>query len=166
MTGKDKEQDQRARDWDREMREVDKLLARLPAADPSLGRGDPTMPRAHPATPGGGGRGGGPVTARDRLSTWFRVGLGVVLGLGMVMWPYSHVCGLKLILYMVGSLAVVVAGVWGSLASWKRRMGLAHLLSLGLLLWGLALAAGVVLPRIGYARTAGIWFCPEPPTTR
>ena len=39
MAGKEKE-----RDWDREMREVDKLLAKLPDADPTLGRGVPTVP--------------------------------------------------------------------------------------------------------------------------
>jgi len=55
-----------------------------------------------------------------------------------------------------------LAGVWSSMSSWKRRMGLAHLLSLGLVMWGLALAAGVVLPRIGYANQSAAWFCPEP----
>ena len=39
-----KEKDQQERDWDREMREVDKLLAKLPDADPSLGRSVPTVP--------------------------------------------------------------------------------------------------------------------------
>ena len=39
-----KEKDQKERDWDREMREVDRLLAKLPDADPTLGRGVPTVP--------------------------------------------------------------------------------------------------------------------------
>ena len=50
------------RDWDREMREVDKLLAKLPDADPALGRGPVTarnpqggVATVHmtPAVPGG-----------------------------------------------------------------------------------------------------------------
>src|SRR6267142_1718453 len=44
----DKEKD---RDWDREMREVDKLLAKLPDADPTLGRGVPTARSSQGGTP-------------------------------------------------------------------------------------------------------------------
>lgn len=158
MAGKDKEI--KDRDWDREMREVDKLLAKLPDAEPSLGHGAPTVPRAYPAhgTPSAEG----PAAAGARLTTWIRVGLGLALGVGMLVWPYSHVCGVKLIFYTIGASTVVVAGVWSGISSWKRRMGLAHLLSLGLVLWGLVLAAAVVLPRAGYANQAAIWFCPEP----
>ena len=161
MAGKDKEI--KDRDWDREMREVDKLLAKLPEADPSLGRGAPTVPRAY-AAPGTHATPSGEVRAAAgaRLTTWIRVGLGLMLGVGMMVWPYSHVCGLKLIFYTIGAGTVVVAGVWSGMSSWKRRMGLAHLLSLGLVIWGLALAAAVVLPRIGYANQAAAWFCPEP----
>ena len=161
MAGKEK--DFKDRDWDREMREVDKLLAKLPEADPTLGRGAPTVPRAYPApyaTPTS--HPAAPAGPASRLATWIRVGLGVALGIGMLVWPYSHVCGLKLIFYTIGAGTVVVAGVWSGVSSWKRRMGFAHLLSLGLVMWGLALAAGVILPRIGYANQSATWFCPEP----
>ena len=157
-----KEKDFKDRDWDREMREVDKLLAKLPEADPTLGRGAPTVPRAYPAPGVHTPQPGSPAAAGARLTTWIRVGLGLALGVGMLVWPYSHVCGLKLILYTIGAGTVVVAGTWSGISSWKRRMGFAHLLSLGLVIWGLALAAGVVLPRIGYANHSAIWFCPEP----
>jgi len=158
-----KEKDFKDRDWDREMREVDKLLAKLPDADPTLGHGAPTVPRAYAApgahaTPSGEGR----AAAGARLTTWIRVGLGLMLGVGMLVWPYSHVCGVKLIFYMIGASTVIVAGVWSGISSWKRRMGLAHLVSLGLVLWGLVLAAAVVLPRAGYANQTAVWFCPEP----
>ena len=161
MAGKEK--DFKDRDWDREMREVDKLLAKLPDADPTLGRGAATVPRAYPPhgahpTPSGEG----PTAAGARLTTWIRVGLGLALGVGMMVWPYSHVCGLKLIFYLIGAGTVVIAGAWSGISSWKRRMGFAHLLSLGLVAWGLTLAAGVVLPRIGYANQSAVWFCPEP----
>jgi hypothetical protein len=150
------------RDWDREMREVDKLLAKLPETDPTLGPGVPTVPRAYPAHLAQPPHAEGPAAAGARLTTWFRVGLGLLLGVGMLVWPYSHVCGAKLLFYMIGASTVIVAGVWSGVSSWRRRLGLAHLLSLGLVLWGLALAAGVVLPRVGYTNPPAIWFCPEP----
>ena len=159
MAGKDEIKD---RDWDKEMREVDKLLAKLPEADPTLGRGAPTVPRAYPAHAVHTPHPDSPAATGARLTTWIRVGLGLALGVGMLVWPYSHVCGLKLIFYTIGAGTVVVAGVWSGLSSWKRRMGLAHLQSVGLVIWGLALAASVVLPRIGYANQSAIWFCPEP----
>jgi hypothetical protein len=55
---------------------------------------------------------------------------------------------------------VVVAGVWSSLSSWKRRMGTAHLISQLLAVWGLVLTAEVLLPRMGYAKIPATWFCP------
>ncbi len=157
MAGKEKD-----RDWDREMREVDKLLAKLPEADPALGRDVPTVPRAYPAQVAHPPHAEGPAAAGARLTTWVRVGLGLLLGVGMLVWPYSHVCGAKLLFYMIGAGTVIVAGVWSGVSSWRRRLGLAHLLSLGIVLWGLVLAAGVVLPRVGYANQSAIWFCPEP----
>jgi len=158
-----KEKDFKDRDWDREMREVDKLLAKLPDTDPMLGHGAPTVPRAY-AAPGGHAtpHTEGRSAAGARFTTWIRVGLGLMLGVGMLVWPYSHVCGAKLLFYMIGASTVTVAGVWAGVSSWKRRMGLAHLLSLGLVIWGLVLAAGVVLPRAGYTNQSALWFCPEP----
>ena len=160
--GKEKE-----RDWDREMREVDKLLAKLPDADPTLGRG-PIRGAGGGAAAGEGGVptvrttpyavGGG----RGFASTWLRLGLGLLLGIGMLVWPYSHVCGLKLLFYMLGIATLVVAGVWSALSSWKHRQAFAHLLSLTLVWWGLTLAAAAVLPRVGYAGQEAIWLCPEP----
>ncbi len=162
MAGKEK--DFKDRDWDREMREVDKLLAKLPEADPSLGRGAATVPRAYAApgthtTPSGEGR----AAAGARLTTWLRVGLGVMLGVGMFVWPYRHVCGAGLLLYVIGIGTLTIAGAWGALSSWKRRMGLAHIISVLLLMEGAVLMVSTVLPRIGRAGPQAAWFCPEPP---
>jgi hypothetical protein len=156
-----KEKDLKDRDWDREMREVDKLLAKLPEADPTLGRGAPTMPRAYPGahTPSAEG----PAAAGARITTWLRVGLGVMLGVGMLVWPYSHVCGAGLLLYIVGIGTLTIAGAWGALSSWRRRMGLAHILSVLLLMEGAVLTVSTVLPRIGRTGPRTPWFCPEPP---
>ena len=43
--------------------------------------------------------------------------------------------------------------------SWHTRVGLAHVLSLSSLLWGLGLVAHEVLPRIGYAAKTLAWTC-------
>ena len=154
---------EKERDWDREMREVDKLLSKLPEADPTLGRGVPTVPVSPRPPVGHAAPGVGPARGRQWLSTWFRVGLGLVLGVGMLAWPYSHACGLKLVFYLIGATTVTVSGVWSALSSWKRRLGVAHTLSIILIIWGLALAGRQVLPRV-YGKTTLPFFCPEPPT--
>jgi hypothetical protein len=155
VPGKEKD-----RDWDREMREVDKLLAKLPDADPTLGRAPapqsggsvPTV-RTTPAMAGG---------RRSVAAAWLRLGLGLLLGVGMLVWPYSHVCGARLLFYGIGAVTLVVAGIWSALASWRHRQGFAHLLSILLIIWGLVLVMGIVLPRVGYAGQSGMWLCPEP----
>jgi hypothetical protein len=163
---KEKEKDQKERDWDREMREVDKLLAKLPEADPMLGRGVPTVP-VSPRPGIGGAAGAGalhpatPTTGRAWLTTWLRVGLGMALGIGMLVWPYTHACGLKLVFYLIGATTVTVAGVWGAIASWKRRLGLAHTLSIILIVWGLGLVGRQLMPRLTGQSTVP-FFCPEP----
>ncbi len=161
MAGKEKE-----RDWDREMAEVDKLLSRLPEADPTLGRSAPTVPRSPRAGGGVGAAPGAPVAAALVVATWIRLGLGLALGIGMLAWPYGHVCGFKEMFYLTGVGAVIVAGIWTGFSTWRRRLGFAHLLSQLLLIWGLALAAREVLPRVGYAKTSATFFCPEPPAPR
>ena len=159
-----KEKDQKARDWDREMREVDKLLAKLPEDDPMPGRGVPTVPVSpRPPLSGLGAPGAlhpGPARGRAWLTTWLRVGLGLALGVGMLVWPYTHACGLKLVFYLIGAAAVTVAGVWTALTSWKRRLGIAHTLSIILIVWGLGLAGRQLLPRV-YGKTPIPFFCPD-----
>jgi hypothetical protein len=152
-----KDKDPKERDWDREMREVDKLLAKLPEAEPTLGRGVPTVPvsprpsvEVHPM---------GPARGRAWVTTWMRVGLGLALGVGMLLWPYTHACGWRLGVYLVGATVVSVAGVWSALTSWKRRLGIAHTLSIVLIVWGLALAGRQILPRI-YDKTPAPFLCP------
>ena len=93
------------------------------------------------------------------LGTWTRVVLGLLLGIGMTQWPYAHGCGFRLMFYLLGVVVVFGAGVWSSLSSWKRRLGVAHVLAQILILWGLVLAARVLLPRVGYAKQSAPWFC-------
>lgn len=160
-----KEKDPKERDWDREMREVDKLLAKLPDADPTLGRGVPTVPVSPRPGLGAAGTGpagtvhAGPARGRAWVTTWMRVGLGLALGAGMLLWPYTHACGWRLGVYLVGATVVSVAGVWSALTSWKRRLGIAHSLSIILIVWGLALAGRQLLPRV-YGKTPVPFLCP------
>ena len=142
------------RDWDKELADIDKVIARSPAPSvgaPALPAGQPQGARSVTAPPGG---------KRATLWTWTQVILGGLLAVGMTQWPYSHGCGIKLFLYLGAAGIVVVAGLWGSLSSWRRRMGLAHSLAMLVVLTGLILVAREVLPRVGYAKQASAWMCP------
>jgi hypothetical protein len=53
--------------------------------------------------------------------------------------------------------------MWSAVGTWRHRLGLAHVASLLVVIWGMVLGAREVLPRIGYAvptavRAAG-WSC-------
>jgi hypothetical protein len=145
------------RDWDRELAEVDRLLNQLPTHREEKAAAAAAARR----TPAGqGGQAPVATSSRQWIGTWARVGLGLLIGIGMTQWPYTHGCGFKLFVYLGGVTTVIVAGVWSSLSSWKRRLGVAHLLSQGLVIWGLVLAAREILPRVGYAKEAATWFCP------
>ena len=155
MTDREKEKD---RDWDQEMREVNRLLAKLPEADPNAAGGHaPTLKKPVPAA-APPGRLAGP-TGSEWLGAWVRVILGVLVGVGMTQWPDNHECGFHLLFYGVGVGAVLAAGLWSSWASWKRRLAVAHVVSLLLITWGLVLAAREVLPRVGYAQAQRVWLC-------
>ncbi len=149
MTDKTPEKD---RDWDKEMRDVDRLLAKLPYADPKLGAGSQPTQRNPVAV---AGQPSGPTVA----GTWAKLALGLAIGIGMTQWPYSHGCGMRLGFYLVGVAAVIAAGIWSGVSSWKRRLGFAHALSHLLIVWGTVLAAREVLPRIGYAKAIAPWLC-------
>ncbi len=146
-----------ARDWDKELAEVDRLLNKLPShqAEQAAAAAAAAKRTAAAAAPPPGR-----ASSRAWVGTWARVGLGLLIGIGMTQWPYTHGCGVKLFVYLGGVFTVIVAGVWSGLSSWKRQLGVAHILSQGLVIWGLVLAAREVLPRIGYAKEAATWFCP------
>jgi hypothetical protein len=95
---------------------------------------------------------------------WLCVGLGVLLGIALPYWPYARNCGWGLLFYVFAVGMVVVAGIWGLLISWKSRLGFAHAVALGTMLWGLTLTAQTVLPRVGYTRIPLTWTCPVAPS--
>jgi hypothetical protein len=145
---------EKPRDWDREMAEIDKVIAKGGAAGPAQVPAARTAGAA-PAP----SRAGGAVSKKQALTTWIRALLGIVLVGGILQWPYAHRCGLGLVLYLGASATVIVAGLWTMVVSWRRRQGWAHMAGLLTLLAGLGLVAWAVLPRLGYAKVALPWLC-------
>jgi hypothetical protein len=138
------------RDWDKELADIDKIIASSPPVAPG-GKAPAPAPRGGPPAP---------VSKRDALGGWSRVLLGMIAAVGAGFWPYAHACGLGLWLYFGVAGTVVVAGLWGMIASWRRRLGLAHVVALLVTVWGIGLVAAELLPRLGYARDAATWSCP------
>ena len=140
-------------------REVDKLLKKLPGADPYL-RGDPepAVATKTPLTASGSRpisvtmprRPAGPARVQ-RIAVWVRVCLGALLGAVITQWPYQSACGFGLWLYLGAITAVVIAGGWAGVWSWRYRLGTAHATSLGIVYWGSVLLANQILHRTGYA---------------
>ena len=145
-------------------REVDRLLAQLSQVDPRpdyhLGtpRRGARYPDTRPRSAGVAASTDAP-TRRDLIALWGRILLGITLSAGMTQWPYPHGCGVALFGYLGAVGTVMLTGAWIAFASWKLRNGLAHILSLILLYWGIVLAAEQVLPRIGYAADSAGWRC-------
>jgi hypothetical protein len=151
------------RDWDKEMAEIDKLIAKQPAAPPA---GAVPLQRAGtpPSLPAPGRPGpdvpARPPRRRERAATWVWVMLAAALAVVLVLWPRANDCGLGLLYYLAGIAALLITGLFGARASWRRHQGLAHTLALLAIGGSLVLAAQEILPRTGYARDAARWTCP------
>lgn len=142
--------------------EVDRLLRRLPGADPTLRGQEPRRrePGARPAAPGtvlgGVVRQPAPPSAPRAWS----LALGsALLGAALTQWPYPRDCGLGLAGYLVAAALVLGLGLWGAGAAWRARTAAAHVIALLAVVWGLALAAERILPRTGYAAVSATWSC-------
>lgn len=148
------------RDWDKELAEIDKIIAKQPApvagkpVPATGGAPAPAPPARQAAAPSPPARG------RSALTGWVRVLLGVVVAVGVAQWPYAHACGWPLYGYLAAAGGVALVGLWGAVISWRRRMGLAHLISLAVVLWGSGLVGKVFLDRSEYARHPATWACP------
>jgi hypothetical protein len=143
------------RDWDKELAQIDKLMA-------AGGGAGPPAPAPVPApAPRDRASAAAPVPRpRGVLFTWLRLLLGLALGVAITQWPYVRGCGIPLFGYLVAVAGVIVAGLWSTVSSWRTRSALAHVLSIALFSWGAVLAARELLPRVGYAKVAATWFCP------
>ncbi len=136
------------RDWDKELADIDRVIEKgttAPAGRP-LPAGTPPVPTA-------------PVARRSVALTWFWASLAVALAIALPLWPYERACGLRLGFFLGATGITLLAGLLGALAGWANRRGFAHVLSLVVLVWALAVAVSEVLPRVGYARETRTWLC-------
>jgi hypothetical protein len=133
---------------------VDSLIKKLRPFDHSYASGRASTLGARPAPRMR------PIRApMSSVAVWSCVGLGVLLGAALLQWPYERACGWWLALYMTAVGTVVVAGLWGARVSWTSRLGFAHVIAVCTIIWGLALTAQEVLPRVGYAKARLAWRC-------
>ena len=140
-----------SRDWDKELAKIDKQLESV--SDAQL---FPQKPDARPSE----------VTRveaqREATTSWpalLRLALSVLLGVGILFWPYANRCGAGLGGYLIAVAAVAGSGIWSAVWTWRHRTGRAHALSILLMVWGLVLGATEILPRIGYAKQSLSWSC-------
>ena len=135
------------RNWDKELSDIDKVIARQPVPAPGPPAGKPAIPPQR----------------RFVALTWFWTGLAIILAVALPLWPNDKSCGLSLIFYLGAAGIALLMGVLGALASWSYRRGLAFVLSLVAILWAGVMATREILPRAGYAKHELHWTCPEEP---
>ena len=132
------------RDWSKELAKIDKQLESV--SDEAL------FPTAQAKTPAAKAEVVEKQRGTSTLGVVARLALSVLLGVGIVFWPYQARCGFGLAGYLAAVSVVAVSGGWSAVWSWRHRSSRAHVISLLVLLWGLILAAMEVLPRVGYAK--------------
>lgn len=158
------------RDWDKELAKIDKLMEqgaqsapqapapgdeRRQQATGSDGSGSSIAPRRQSSPPVASP----PVAASSPLAAWGVAVLGTLGVAGLAVWPYAHGCGIWLIVYLVGVLAVFGSAIWTMRRAWTSRRGIVLVLGVLILIASLVLAAREVLPRVGYASTQLSWNC-------
>jgi hypothetical protein len=156
-------------DWDKELAKIDKQLASI--SDEELMKANAPAP-AVPAQKGVARPAAAQPPARvgekppRKWALYVRLALALALAVGILFWPhaeYSIACGVNLFLYLGGAALITGAGMWSAIWSWRHRSGAAHIVSLGIMIWGLVIGASEVLPRVGYANTPGdvppTWLC-------
>ena len=134
------------RDWDKELADIDKAIAK---------QGGPGSPPVAAGPP--------PPRRRFIALAWFWSSLAILLAIALLIWPFDRACGIQLIFFLGACLLALLMGGLGAFASWAHRQGLAFALSLLVLLVGGIMAAREILPRAGYAKHALPWTCPPPP---
>lgn len=147
------------RDWDKELAKIDKQLESVSDAQLFPDTARPGAPAA-----AGAPAAVSPKVAADRAAarSWpaiLRLTLSVLLGVGILFWPYENRCGVGLTGYLIAVAAVVGSGVWSAVWTWRHNAARAHFLSILLIAWGVMLGAAEVLPRVGYAKEVLTWSC-------
>ncbi len=140
------------RDWDRELANIDKAIAKQGSTPAGAAPSPATAPRSPAGVPA--------PRRRSVALAWFWVLLAVALAAALPLWPYEKSCGLQLFFFLGAAGVTMVVGLLGALSSWAHRRGLAHLLALSVLAWAGIMTAREVLPRVGYAKQSRTWMCP------
>ena len=86
------------------------------------------------------------------LGASVRLLLVLMLGIAIIFWPFARECGKGLMSYLAATAVIILGGLWSSAWTWRARIGSAHALAVVVLIWGMALTAAEVLPRMGYIR--------------
>lgn len=86
------------------------------------------------------------------------------LAISIAAWPYPVDCGLSVWSYLSALGVLVAGGLWTATATWQCHAPWRHAIALCVVLWGLAMGASQVLPRVGYAMPVPgrptTWSCP------
>lgn len=166
-------------DWDKELAKIDKQLASIsdeelmasaaaqspaaPAAAPGKG-----ATRALPASPAAAAAAARPSAAAGAVPgrawvSWIKVIVAVAAAAGLMFWPWPARCGLPVVGFTAATFGVALLGIWSAIGTWRHRLGLAHIASLLVTVWGFALGAREILPRVGYAipssERPATWSC-------
>ena len=164
------------RNWEKELADIDRRIASEPATG--------AVPVAPVATPNGakaaavpngavaprsapaGATTSAPTARRHWTATaglLLRLALVGLLVAVIVVWPYDTRCGVWLSGYLATMVVAALGAIWSSVAAWRHRAALVHLLSLGALAATLVYGAIEVLPRVGYAMPnpahPAMWAC-------
>ncbi|MGZ8379173.1 MAG: hypothetical protein ACXW0Z_18265 [Gemmatirosa sp.] len=149
------------RDWDKELAEIDRRLGSAPdeppapAARPAPLPATPPAAQSAPAAPGRRVGTPGDVVGRRAMRTQVallaRLAFGAAVVAALVYWPYPARCGLGLSYYLALVSVLGLAGLATSVASWRHRAPLVHLLGILMIAAAGLLGAREVLPKLGYA---------------
>jgi hypothetical protein len=151
------------RDWDKELAKIDAEMAKS-ANQPAPSRSS-VAPSGAPSSASMGAGPSAPPSGppTTNFGVYSRLTLAVAVGVGIIFWPYANRCGAGLAGYLGAVAAVIIAGGWSAVWTFRHRAARAHVLSLLLVLWGLILASLDVLPRVGYAKPTlehpAAWTC-------
>lgn len=160
-------------DWDKELAKIDKQLASI-SDEELMKSAQPTAPAKAGAAPkalAAGKPSAAPSIAMPSAAAgagkpwvaWVKVLVAVGAAAGLMFWPWPARCGVPLMGFTAATGGVALLGIWSAIGTWRHRLGLAHMASLLVTVWGLALGAREVLPRVGYAiptdERAAQWSC-------
>jgi len=178
-------------DWDKELAKIDKQLASISDEQlmasaqqaPAPAKGATSATKALPAVARSAPAASASASAAPSLGAgrpwvaWLKVTVAVTAAAGLMFWPWPARCGIPLVGFTAATGGVALLGLWSAVGTWRHRLGLAHVASLLVTMWGLGLGAREVLPRVGYAIPTidrpAVWSCdglpalpaPSPSTT-